>query len=609
MRIGVGIASFLIKTVQVIMLLGGLAAFLYGAYQLGMDLLFLLKGIQVEGIVTGQQVDYESREKYADSSGYGDDQYESVAMHRPTVHYRWPKENGHAYTHYSSIWYEGEEVDRYQTGSRVMIRVLPNAPHMARLPGAFTHYLWASVGFLAGLFALVIVSSLFFLHEGMFGRDLSKGISLFRSVNWPTTIVVVSLFMAGLLWVHSRAFPWLGPEELFAVVTGDIWKLPPLLASKGDPPPGRYLNEAESSFAGIPLIGTAYADQALESALLYEKNDLTRRYLSALADPKSNFHLKSVRALAYAAERGNTDAVKALLAYGIHPDTSLTEWDEPIRMAAQYNQPAVIEQLMAAGARTDYPAYPLVFSAIYGKATDSARLIIERVPFDSAWKQPNTNLTLADLALLNGMASTAAMLFAKGTPTTLPQFFRYVVADDPTGLEKVLPHSQWTTTQYEFSSLLHLAARFHGMALARQLLDMGADPNERIFDEASMSRTPLIEAVLAGDMEMVRFLASRPGIKLDQGDATHVPPLGRAVAENRWDIARLLGDGGASVNCQIGDHDGNTPLHIAAANGDAKHVQWLLTRGADKGFKNFRQLTPVDVAESPEVMKLLGVRQ
>jgi hypothetical protein len=45
------------------MLLGGLAAFLYGAYQLGMDLLFLLKGIQVEGIVTGQQVDYVEQRK------------------------------------------------------------------------------------------------------------------------------------------------------------------------------------------------------------------------------------------------------------------------------------------------------------------------------------------------------------------------------------------------------------------------------------------------------------------------------------------------------------------------------------------------------------------
>lgn len=604
-----GISSLLIKTVQVIMLLGGLAAFLYGAYQLGMDLLFLLKGVQVEGIVTGHQVDYESREKYADSSGSGSDQYESVAMHSPTIHYRWPKVNGHAYTHHSSIWYEGEEVDRYAIGSKVMIRVLPSAPHMARLPGAFTHYLWASVGFAAGLFALVIVSSLFFLHEGMFGRDLSKGISLFRSVNWPATIVIVSLTMAGVLWIHSRAFPWLGPQELFALVTGDIWKLPPLLASKGEPPPGRYLNEAESTFASIPLIGIAYADQALESALLYEKGDLTKRYLSALADPKSNFHLKSVRALAYAAEKGNTDAVKALLAYGIHPDTSLREWDEPIRMAAQYNQPAVIELLMAAGARTDYPAYPLVFSAIYGKAADASKLLIERVPFDAAWRQPHTERTLADLALLNGMASTAALLSAKGSPNTLPQFFRYVAADDPSGLEKVLPRSQWTTTQYEYSSLLHLAARFHGMVLARQLLDMGADPNERIFDEASMSRTPLIEAILAGDMEMVRFLASRPGIKLDQGDATHVPPLGRAVAENRWDIARFLGDAGAGVNCQIGDMDGNTPLHIAASRGDAKHVQWLMSKGADRGFKNFRQLTPVDVAESAEVMKLLGVRQ
>ncbi|HQI79959.1 MAG TPA: ankyrin repeat domain-containing protein [Deltaproteobacteria bacterium] len=602
-----GALSFTIKAVQVLMLLAGLAAFLYGAYQLGMDLLFLLRGVPVEGIVTGHRVESESRKKFVDGfeTSSMDNAYTEVEIHRPTIHYRFPVENGKPYTHYSSIWYEGAEVDRYQTGSRVMIRVLPGSPEKARLPGAFTHYLWATTAFVAGLFALVVVSSLFFLHEAMLGRDLSPGLSLFRSVNWPTALAVTGVAILGFIWIHTRYVPWLGPREFMALVTGEMWMLPSMLAARGEPPPGRHLNEAEASLARMPVLGTAFADTAMDQALLYGLDQRIQRYLAALADPQTVFPLRSVRALAYAAEKGNAQAVEVLLASGIHPDTALMEGEEPIRRAAYCNQAAVILQLMAAGARTEYPAYPLIVSAIEGRAGDAALLLLERVPYDPAWRQPHTNLTLADLALLNGLAGPAAVLLKQGVPSTLPQFFPCVVADDPEGLERVLPRDLWTKVNYEYAALLHLAARYHGMKLARQLLDMGADPNERIFDEASLSRTPLIEAVLAGDTDMVRFLASWPGIRLDQGDATHVPPLGHAVAQGRWDLAEVLGDKGASVNCTIGDHDGNTPLHIAAAAGDVRRVRWLLSRGADRTYRNFRELTAFDVAVSAEVAEIM----
>lgn len=607
MRLTVGVLSFTIKAVQVLMLLAGLAAFLYGAYQLGMDFLFLLRGVPVEGIVTGHRVETESREKFVEGfeTPSMDNAYTEVEIHRPTVHYRFPVEDGKPYTHYSSIWYEGAEVDRYKDGSRVMIRVLPFAPHMARLPGAFTHYLWATIGFVAGLFALVVVSSLFFLHEAMFGRDLSPGLSLFRSVNWPATLAVTGVAILGFVWVHTRYVPWLGPREFLALVTGEMWMLPPMLAARGEPPPGRHLNDAEASLARMPVLGTAFADTAMDQALLYGVDQRTERYLAALADPQTVFPLRSVRALAYAAEKGNAHAVKVLLSAGIHPDTALMEGEEPIRRAAYSNRADVIAQLMAAGARTEYAAYPLIVSAIEGKAPDAALLLLERVPYDPAWRQPHTNRTLADLALLNGLAAPAAVLLEKGVPSTLPRFFPCVVADDPEGLERLLPREQWTTVNYEYAALLHLASRYHALNLARQLLDMGADPNERIFDEASLSRTPLIEAVLAGDTDMVRFLASWPGIRLDQGDATHVPPLGRAVAQGRWDLAELLGEKGASVNCPVGDHDGNTPLHVAAAAGDVRRVQWLLARGADRACKNFRELTPMDVAASAEIVEIM----
>ena len=64
-------------------------------------------------------------------------------------------------------------------------------------------------------------------------------------------------------------------------------------------------------------------------------------------------------------------------------------------------------------------------------------------------------------------------------------------------------------------------------------------------------------------------------------------------------------DAGADVKILIGDFDGNTPLHVAAEKGDYKKVQFLLAHGADSQITNFRQLTPLAVARSTEVINIL----
>ena len=181
---------------------------------------------------------------------------------------------------------------RYGIGSPVTLRVLPNAPDQARLPGGFTHYLWAGIGLVAGLFALVLVSSLFYLYEGLFGRDLSRGLSLFRSVNWTTAVLVLVALAVGLQQFHQRVVPWLGGPELTLIVTGDIGFLPPLLSAKGEPDPGRFLNDAERSFARLPWLGEGYASAALERALRLGNDTAARRYLAAMTDHAERFPVR-----------------------------------------------------------------------------------------------------------------------------------------------------------------------------------------------------------------------------------------------------------------------------------------------------------------------------
>ncbi len=595
-----------IKCTQTLMLLAGLAAFLYGAYELGQDLWFSLKGVPVAGHVIGEEVEYETRETFPGSpTGSFETGYSSVSVHRPTIRYRWPPEDGEVYIHRSSIEFEGDEMDPYGIGSRVTIRVLPEAPDYARLPGGFTHYLWAGIGLVAGLFALVLVSSLFFMHEGLFGRDLSKGLSLFRSVNWSVTVVVLLALSVGLQQFHQRVVPWLGLPELTALATGDIVLLPPLLAAKGEPEPGRYLNDAERSFARLPWLGEGFASVALERALWLRNDALARRYLAAMVDPTELFPVRSDRALSYAAEGGQADFVKALLAYGISPDTAPYAGCEPLREATQHNHVEVMELLLAAGARTEYPNHPLLASAIEGHAEDAARLLMARTPVEVTWREPLTGHTLVDLALIRGMVATADLLLEHGSPVTLPGFYRYAVTGNLKGLVRELPAAHWKSARYGDDTLLHLAARHHQPALARALIALGADPNAKFRSGDSQACTPLIEAVLAGDVEIIKLLIRAPGIKLDRGDYRHITPLAYAVEQDRWDLAELIVEAGADVNTRIGDFDGNTPLHRAAERGDLKRVQWLLDRGADPQMLNFKQLTPLDVARSTEVINLI----
>jgi len=105
---------------------------------------------------------------------------------------------------------------------------------------------------------------------------------------------------------------------------------------------------------------------------------------------------------------------------------------------------------------------------------------------------------------------------------------------------------------------LHLAAYFGQEAMARILLDRGADPD-------AVSRNPM---------------ALRP---------LHSASVSRALGI----VTRLL-DQGAEVNAK--QHGGWTPLHAAAFNGDLPMAEHLVACGADPSLASDDGKTPLDVA-------------
>jgi ankyrin repeat protein len=107
------------------------------------------------------------------------------------------------------------------------------------------------------------------------------------------------------------------------------------------------------------------------------------------------------------------------------------------------------------------------------------------------------------------------------------------------------------------------------LILVKKLLDAGAQPNPAI--ERSEWMPPLFWALTG---------------TLAEWDKTR---------ENRIELIETLLKSGADPNTRAG-MDGDAPLHIAAAIGDGDLTKILLNAGADKGVKNLRGDTPLDVA-------------
>ena len=189
----------------------------------------------------------------------------------------------------------------------------------------------------------------------------------------------------------------------------------------------------------------------------------------------------------------------------------------------------------------------------------------------------------------------------------------------------------------------------------KRLLARGADPNRRLvrkiwysgynFDLAGIDEvgaTPFWRAAYGGDLEAMELLlaagadplipttkpAGRPptgdGDRFNVKDVSGLPPVpvggpgvtplhaatgagyaeGFAANSHRYAPSGLLATvrflverTGADVNGV--DHEGNTPLHNAAARGDVAMINYLVSKGADVRRVNREGQTTADMANGP----------
>ena len=183
-------------------------------------------------------------------------------------------------------------------------------------------------------------------------------------------------------------------------------------------------------------------------------------------------------------------------------------------------------------------------------------------------------------ALLKGTAEIRELCLQEDPSILSNQYvMTCALSDTNSGLLKSLHNggAKWKKTDVDTSHALHNAIRTGDQTLVRMLLDIGADPNYRLFRD-KWGRTPLFEAVMS---EITRSNGHRE---------LH---LNNQCLYSTFDLMQLLLDYGADPNAiQIG---GETTLHKAMSLGEA-YVRLLSSRGADLNARDLQQQSILDMA-------------
>jgi uncharacterized protein len=185
------------------------------------------------------------------------------------------------------------------------------------------------------------------------------------------------------------------------------------------------------------------------------------------------------------------------------------------------------------------------------------RLVTENAVNAEAKDETGTSALL--LSIYFGRKEMTARLLERRSETTFLEACAAGLSDRVQQMVRTNPsivnersHDGWTP--------LHLASFFGHAEVARTLLDAGAD-----VTAISKNR----EANL---------------------------PINAAGAGRHSEIVRLLIDRGCPVDAR-GSDAGYTPLHLAAHEGNADLIRFLLKRGADRSLKNAQQETAADIAK------------
>jgi ankyrin repeat protein len=165
----------------------------------------------------------------------------------------------------------------------------------------------------------------------------------------------------------------------------------------------------------------------------------------------------------------------------------------------------------------------------------------------------------------------------------------------------------------------------NGVAIVKELLDRGADPNAQLFFKPANLRgatnhkgtTPLIRAANNGDAEMVKLLLERGADATlnmaDRQTPIHAVISGRSPEPQALELIRLLHKAGADVNsvALVSHHEevrGGSALHFAVRKRQKEVIKLLASLGIDMNAVDQDGLTALDYTQSRGFMPFMALQ-
>ncbi|KAJ3282179.1 hypothetical protein HDU79_010109 [Rhizoclosmatium sp. JEL0117] len=326
----------------------------------------------------------------------------------------------------------------------------------------------------------------------------------------------------------------------------------------------------------LELFKKLHTDSAMMEKNIDDKHNTGFHYLALYANPAmlsyfvklSSFEVSvylvnsdNATPLSLAAEKGNIEAVKALLRCGANIEAKDNDRSTPLIHASSQGHTEIVEILLECGANIEFQNR-LGYSALaYAALKGNFQTVNLLLNCGASIESTNSNGdTPATLAAAMGHTETLRLLIACGATIESKEDDGY--------------------------TLLALAALNGHQKTAELLLEYGAN----IESKDNFGRTPLALTGLYGYKETAKLLLGR-NAKIESRDRQGFTPLAMAAGSGFKETVELFLECGANI--EVKNNEGCTPLILAAGAGLKETVEAFLDCGAQIEAKDRDGWTPL----------------